>query len=137
MQPESTPPPAPLSPADLPVNENDVSAPHSVNSPGHGKVIQPINDMSAYAKQQSYEPAQPVPPAQPTSLPTGSVIPADPRVYADSTPLSPQAPQAAQKNASSTAKQRVVSRVPAVQVYAFLVIMYGVYSLVSLSSSFS
>lgn len=103
------------------------------------KVIQPVSDMTEYVKQDTSQPSlrQAV-----ESAPNSGALrpPADPpKIYPDIAPNTAPpntTPNVTQGEVKSVNTQRVVSRVPAVRVYAFLTIIYSAYSLITVSSLF-
>ncbi|HUP26735.1 MAG TPA: hypothetical protein VM124_03775 [Candidatus Limnocylindrales bacterium] len=97
------------------------------------KVIQPLNDMSAYVNSnQSPTSSQPVSTEQQVN--NNPDVPFDSsKIYAEATHNTTSAVQNAVTTNNETAKsnQRVAIRVPALQIYAFLIILFRLYGLIA------
>lgn len=104
------------------------------------QAIQPVNDMSEYVSQTPTMQPQSVsssPTAQQNAPNFGPVKPTNLlSVYPDLSQPSVPTSQSDSQQETLNKKQRVASRVPAVQVLAFLMIIYGIYSAISLLSVF-
>lgn len=121
----------PNQPNSTSVNTNESK--QSTNLAASGKVIQPVNDMSEYTVQ--HDPSQPTTPtAPPKPLDTSKIYP-DTKNIAQ--PQQPGSPVTNSQEGARNSSQRVVSIVPALQVYAFLTIIYSLYSLFTFFSFLS
>lgn len=97
-----------------------------------GRVIQPLSNTLERNDPQAALPLSPIPePAKPPDLS---------KIYPDINQInqSSAAPNSsANQQAALAPTQRVAAQVPAVQVYAFLIIIYGIYSALAYSSIFT
>lgn len=128
-------------------NTNPNSSPPSTTPPSMTRgqrVIQPSPGLAEELQIQRQQEAasQPAPPTtSPQTHPTyglGSPVDSS-KIYPDVTPNIASASTSNPNlgEAKPVDKQRVASRVPALQVYAFLIIIYGLYSVFAFSSIFS
>lgn len=101
------------------------------------RVIQPVSDMSEFTNPQPV--AQTATAPQPTTSPEHIKAIDTSKIYPDITSYHPNPVNDANsiQQATPTSKQRVASRVPALQVYAFLIIIFGLYIVFAYTSIFS
>lgn len=104
------------------------------NLVNRGKVLQPVSDMSEYVNQAPVKPVQ----AHQTTPSPAPTLPRDTsKIYPDAVQNRPpiNAPIPSQKVAADN-NTRVAARVPSLQVYAFLIIIYGLFTVIASSSIF-
>jgi len=103
------------------------------------KVIRPVSDMSDYVRQETPEPTAPDQ-SQSSASTVLSKSPSVPvrssGIYPEVAPhVAPTAPSTAQPHpVAITSNTKVVTRIPLVRVYALVIIVYGLYSALALSS---